>query len=76
MRAKVLGTQNVSFLNSSGTEIKGVNAFVAFKDENVTGLRTEKFFIKESIPFSAHVEDTVEINFNFKGKIEGINIVK
>lgn len=72
MKAKIIGTQAVSFVNNNGETIKGNNIFIAFKDESTIGHRTEKFFVKESIPLPIKVDDTVEISFNYKGKLESI----
>lgn len=75
MQVKIVGVQNVNFTNSSGEVIKGMNIFVGFKDENVEGLRTEKFFLREgiSLPKETKLNDTIDLSFNHKGKIEMIN---
>ncbi|WP_437629396.1 hypothetical protein [Clostridium paraputrificum] len=75
MQVKLVGVQPVNFTNNSGEVIKGMNIFVGFKDENVEGLRTEKFFIKEgiSLPKETKLNDTIDLSFNHKGKIEMIN---
>ena len=65
MQAKLLGFMGVDFTNKDGERIVGMNIFVAFKDENVHGLKAEKFFLKDGI-------DTLELSFNYKGKIESI----
>lgn len=44
MQARLLGIQHINFTNNTGEQINGNNIFCAFKDENVEGLRTEKFF--------------------------------
>ena len=77
MQAKLLGFMGVDFTNKDGEQIVGMNIFVAFKDENVHGLRAEKFFLKEgiSLPEQVKVNDTLEISFNYKGKIKSITIV-
>lgn len=77
MQAKLLGFMGVDFTNKDGEQIVGMNIFVVFKDENVHGLRAEKFFLKEgiSLPEQVKVNDTLEISFNYKGKIESITIV-
>lgn len=74
MKSQLIGIQNIQFSNSNNEEIKGTNIFVAFKDENVQGLRTEKFFLKEGIvlPKDTKLNDTIELSFNHKGKIEMI----
>lgn len=77
MQAKLLGVMKVGFTNAQNEEVKGCNVFVAFQDENVDGLRTEKFFLKDNIalPKETKINDVIDIVFNFKGKIEAINKV-
>ena len=64
----------LGFTNAQNQEIKGCNVFVAFQDENVEGLRCEKFFLKDNIalPKNTKINDVIDIVFNFKGKIEKI----
>ena len=75
MQAKLIGVMGVDFSNANGEQIQGTNIFVAFKDENVQGLRTEKFFLKNdmALPEQTKINDTLELSFNHKGKIESIN---
>lgn len=75
MQAKLIGVQPISFTNNSGEAINGTNIFVAFRDENVEGLRTEKFFLKEKITFpkETKLNDTLDLMFNHKGKIEMVS---
>ena len=71
VQAKLVGLQRVSFFNNNGEKIEGKNIFCAFKDENVEGLRTEKFFLKDGIKLpDCKINDTIEISFNMKGKVE------
>ena len=74
MDAKILGTQELNFTNSSGESVRGTNIFVAFSDENVQGVRTEKFFLRPDIklPEGIKLNDTISISFNHKGRIEKI----
>ncbi len=75
MQAKLLGIMKVNFTNNQNESVQGTNLFVAFQDENVEGLRCEKFFLKDNIalPKEAKINDVIDIVFNFKGKIEAIN---
>lgn len=75
MQTKLLGVMDVNFKNEQGEEITGQTIFVGFKDINVQGLRTEKFFLKNdmSLPEQTKINDTLEISFNYKGKIESIS---
>lgn len=71
MRVKLVGVQHVNFTNNAGETINGTNIFCVFKDENVEGLRTEKFFIRPEIKLpDCKLNDTIEISFNMKGKVE------
>lgn len=74
MQAQLLGVQHINFTNNNGEAINGTNLFVAFKDESVDGVKTDKFFIRESIalPKDTKINDTIELSFNYKGKIEMI----
>lgn len=74
MQAKLLGVMKVNFTNNQNEAVQGTNLFVAFQDENVEGLRTEKFFLKDNIalPKNTKINDVIDIVFNFKGKIEKI----
>lgn len=74
MQVKLVGVMPVDFSNSNGERICGNNLFVAFKDENVQGMRTEKFFVKDEVmlPEQIKINDVLDISFNHKGKIESI----
>ena len=49
MQARLLGIQHINFTNNTGEQINGNNIFCAFKDENVEGLRTEKFLLNQKL---------------------------
>lgn len=74
MQVQLVGVQHINFTNQSGENINGINLFVAFRDENVEGLRTEKFFLKEGIalPKDTKLNDKLDISFNHRGKIEAV----
>ena len=75
MYVRVLGIQPVNFTNNNGEKVEGKNIFTAFQDENVEGLRTEKFFVKAGIPLpkDIKVNGMIDIVFNHKGRVEHIN---
>lgn len=71
MKVKLVGIQHVNFTNNNNETVNGVNIFCAFEDQNVDGLRTEKFFIKPEIKLpDCKINDTLEIAFNMRGKVE------
>lgn len=74
MQVKLVGIQHVNFTNNSGETITGTNIFCAFKEENVEGLRTEKLFLRNGIELpDCKLNDTLEISFNRKGKVERVS---
>lgn len=75
MLVKLIGVMDVNFSNNNNENIQGTNIFVAFDDSNVKGLRTEKFFLKKeiAIPKETKINDTLDLIFNHKGKIESIS---
>lgn len=74
MKVQIIGLQGIQFTNNNGEEINGTNIFCVFQDENVEGLRSEKFFLKKGItlPKDTKLNDTIDISFNMKGKVEAI----
>lgn len=74
MKAKLLGVQKVGFTNNNGEVISGVNIFVAFPEENVDGVRTEKYWLKDGInlPKDTKLNDVIDISFDRKAKVEMI----
>ena len=74
MKMQLVGIQPVDFTNNAGETIKGKNIYCAYKDENVEGLKTEKFFIKQEIKIpECKINDMLEVSFNMKGKVEMLN---
>lgn len=69
-----VGKRPVQFVNDMGETISGKTIYCMFKDPNVTGFRTEHFYLKEDIPFpdDISVQETIEITFNMKGKPEAV----
>ncbi|MBR7008027.1 MAG: hypothetical protein IKH90_05290 [Ruminococcus sp.] len=74
MKMKLVGVQPIHFTNNNGDVIEGTNIFCAFEDENVQGLRTEKFFLKDGIklPKDTKLNSVIDVSFNMKGKVEMI----
>ncbi|WP_069999861.1 hypothetical protein [Cellulosilyticum sp. I15G10I2] len=74
MKAKFVGIQDLNFQNDKGETITGKNLFIVYEDENVTGLKAGKLFLKEgtTLPKDVKLNDTLELSFNMKGKVEAI----
>lgn len=74
MRVTLVGYQPIDFTNGEGERINGSNIFTNFKDTNVDGFRTGKFFLREgiSLPKDVKLNDEIEISFDYKARIEKI----
>lgn len=74
MKAKFVGIQELNFQTDRGENIVGNNLFILHEDENVTGLKASKVFVKAGInlPKDVKLNDTLDISFNMKGKVEAI----
>lgn len=74
MHMKHLGNSKVDFVNERGERIKGRRLFLAYKDNNVEGLRTDTLFIQDDIvlPEDLKVNDVLDISFTNKAKVESI----
>lgn len=73
MLAVLYGLMVVDFTNSNGERVIGRNGFFGFEDSNVEGVRTEKFFIGNDVPFpECNIGDELELTFNYRGKLESV----
>ena len=74
MKAKIVGIQELNFQTDRGENIVGNNLFIIHEDENVTGLKASKVFVKEGVnlPKDVKLNDMIDISFNMKGKVEAI----
>jgi len=74
MKAKLLGTRQLDFTSKDGNHIKGINLYIAFPEDGVTGHATDKIFIKPdiSLPTGIKVNSDIQIFFNRKGKVEAV----
>ena len=79
MNIKVIGLQNLDFVTKDGNHIKGINVYAMFPDKKIQGFRCEKFYISQEIVLpkgGIQVNDTIDLVFDFKGKIESISKVE
>ena len=77
MLAKLLGIKKINFKNeNTGEQISGTSLYIAFSDENTIGAKCDKVFVRDEklIPKNLKVNDTLNLGFNYKGKIEFIEI--
>jgi len=74
MHAQLIGARNVSFVNKEGQPVNGIRIYITFKEENVDGLCAAEIFLREGInlPKDTKLNDTIDVVFNRKGKVEMI----
>lgn len=73
MVAKLVGVGKVDFTSQSGDHIEGNKLYVCYQDDNVTGFKTDEFFVKKEIKLpDVKINDEVNIYFNSKGKVEAV----
>ena len=74
MQVKLLGVMDVNFTNNNGEIVSGRNIFCSF----VHGQRCEKFFLNNNkvlLPKETKINDTLNLIFDYKGRIENIEKV-
>ncbi len=73
MKAKLIGFSPVGFTTSDGKVIEGMTLSVGYTDENTTGMRADRFFVKKEIEVpQVKIGENINIIFNQKGKVEAI----
>lgn len=72
----ILGKQTLDFTTKDGQNIKGVNLYVGYKDQNTEGLKADKVFVRDgiAIPAEMKMNDKVQISFDNRGKVEQISL--
>lgn len=75
MKARFVGIQELNFQTDRGENVVGNNLFILHEDENVTGLKASKIFVKETVnlPKDLKMNDILDISFNMRGKVEAIH---
>lgn len=76
---KVLGVRVLNFKDEKGKQIQGVNVYVAYPEDNVDGLMTDKLFLSidkfEAICDVIKPGDELEVVYNRFGKISKAELV-
>ncbi len=75
MLLNVAGRADVSFTDDKGREVRGVSLWVLYNDDRVEGQKTEKLYCKQGIAEDIRPGDTVQVNFDMRGKVESISKV-
>lgn len=79
MKAILVGYRDVNFTNKdTGEVISGQSIFIEYEDFNVHGLATTKIFLPSDMRLTPapSLPTTVNIEFNMRGKVQSINVIK
>lgn len=78
MRAKVLGTKEVSFTAKDGNDIEGMTIYYTYLDEKVKGLAADKMFLRNEklrgLEWSPQVGDEFQPLYNRYGKVDTVEV--
>ena len=77
MKATLLGVQKLDFTTDKGEQVVGTKIFCAFPHDNVMGLCTDNYFLRDNVPAlpkEAKINESINLYFNRKGKIEAISV--
>lgn len=70
---ELLGFRHLDFSTEDGSAVKGVQIFVAFEEDGVTGRMAEKFFIRDGLELPTLTPGmSMDIRFTRKGKVESV----
>lgn len=82
MKVKLVGLQPLDFESKDGAQIKGINLQCNFDDDNVYGKKADSKFMSDIVlkNLGLKLEDLlplvgsdVDLELNFKGKVNGIS---
>lgn len=72
MDMKLLGFRKLNFTTEDST-VKGTQLFTGNEEEGVTGLMTDKLFIRDGMELPAlTVGMTLDVSFNRKGRVVAV----
>ena len=76
MLMTLLGLKSLDF-ESNGERIKGIQGFVSYPEDGVTGQRTDKLYFKDGfeLPDDLKPGMTIDVLFNHRGKPEKVALV-
>ena len=73
---KLIGIQALNFKNNLGEQVRGTNIWVAYADENVTGLKAQKFFLKDGFELpDCKPNDNLRLIFDMRGRVVSVEKV-
>lgn len=78
MQMYLCGYRFLDFESQDGKKIQGIQLFVSYPTDSVTGEMVDRVFVRQGIEFPSEMTpgDVLDIAFNNKGKPERVTVVK
>lgn len=77
MQAVAYGIQEINFTNDEGERIEGTRIFLGYRDDKVTGQRTEKLFVKKGFPLPKELVPgaVLELSFDINKHLDRLQVI-
>ncbi len=73
MDMKLLGYRKLDFIPDGGEAVKGTQFFMGWEEDGVTGLMTDKLFIRDGMELPAlALGMMLDVQFNRRGKVVAV----
>jgi len=78
MKIKVVGIQNIDYINKAGRHVSGVNIHAMYTDNRTEGYAVDKFYLPADFPNLENVKinSDVDVYFNQYGKVDFLVVAK
>lgn len=77
MQAITHGIQIVDFTNDQGERIEGTRLYIGYRDDKVTGQRTDKLFLKKGFPVPKELVPgaVIDLSFDINKHLDKLQVI-
>lgn len=77
MQAITHGIQVVDFTNDQGERIEGTRLYIGYRDDKVTGQRTDKLFLKKGFPVPKELVPgaVIDLSFDINKHLDKLQVI-
>jgi len=76
MKMRLLGARDLDFKANDGSQVRGMQLFVAYAADGVVGEMTDKLFIRDGVELPQFkVGDNIDVAFNNRGKVDSVQSI-
>jgi hypothetical protein len=73
MKMRLLGARDLDFKANDGSQVRGMQLFVAYATDGVVGEMTDKLFVRDGVDLPQFkVGDSIDVAFNNRGKVDSV----